>query len=108
MVSRIPSLLLVLVALGAFLCAVYLYLRPPIEQPGLVVEEPDRVYSDLIPGRAHAMDVPGHSSVSLSCILVVPKPGSFQASLPLYLDDGSLRELSLSVQGEAGSPPSGD
>jgi hypothetical protein len=51
------------------------------------------------------MDVPGHSSVSLKCILFVPKPGSFEGSTPLYLDDGGFRELSLSVHGEAVSPP---
>jgi hypothetical protein len=54
------------------------------------------------------MDIPGHSSVSLPFTLEVATAGSFNASVPLYLDDGRLRDISLSVQGKAGSPPSGD
>jgi hypothetical protein len=56
MVPRTLSLLLVMVALGAFLCAAYLYLRPPIAGAGLVVEEPARVYTDLVPGRVHEIE----------------------------------------------------
>ncbi len=61
MVSRILSLLFVMVALAAFLCAAYLYLWPPIEEPGLVVEEPDRVCSDLVPGRVEEIEFRVHN-----------------------------------------------
>ena len=61
MVSRTLPVLFVMVALGAFLCAAYLYLWPPVEEPGLVVEEPDRIYSDLIPGRVREIEFRIHN-----------------------------------------------
>jgi len=61
MVSRTLSMLFVVVALGSFLCAAYLYFRPPIEEPGLVVEEPARVYTDLAPGPMHEIEFRVHN-----------------------------------------------
>jgi len=61
MVSRTLSVLFVMVALGAFLCAAYLYFRPPIEEPGLVVEEPARVCSDLVAGPVHEIEFRVHN-----------------------------------------------
>jgi hypothetical protein len=50
------------------------------------------------------MDVPGNSSVVVSFTLQVHHPGPFADSVPLYVDDGSLQEIQLSVKGEAKQP----
>ncbi len=49
------------------------------------------------------IDVPAHSTLSIPFTLEVTKPGSFQASVPIFLEDGGIKELYLSVQGEAKS-----
>jgi hypothetical protein len=61
MASRVLSVLLVMMALGAFLCAVYLYVRPPAEEPALVVEEPARVYNDLVAGHSREIEFRIHN-----------------------------------------------
>lgn len=56
MASRILSLLLAVVGLGAILCSAYLYFRPPADDSELVLEEPDQFFSDLVSGRVHEIE----------------------------------------------------
>ncbi len=64
MVSRTLSVFFLTLALGASLGASYLYFRPPIAEPGLVVEEPARVYSDLAAGHVHEIEFRVHNRTS--------------------------------------------
>jgi hypothetical protein len=61
MVSRVVFLLLGIIALGAFLCAAYFYLCPSVEEPGIIVEEPDRVYDHLVLGRDYEIEFLVHN-----------------------------------------------
>jgi hypothetical protein len=47
------------------------------------------------------MDIPGNSSVIVSFALQVRSPGPFADSIRLYVDDGSLEEIRLSIKGAA-------
>jgi hypothetical protein len=54
---RSLSLLFGLSALAAGSAAVYLYLRPtPHENPGLVVERPQRILTDVVAGREQEVE----------------------------------------------------
>lgn len=37
----------------------------------------------------------------IECTLVVPRPGPFEAQLHLYVDDHGLRDIPLTLRGEA-------
>jgi hypothetical protein len=52
------------------------------------------------------MEVPPYGSVLVSFALHVRVAGQFRDSVPLYLDDGTLREVKLSVSGDAVEPSS--
>jgi hypothetical protein len=45
------------------------------------------------------VDVPANSSVVVSFTLQVRGPGTFADSIPLYVDDGGLKEIQLSIKG---------
>lgn len=47
------------------------------------------------------VEVPPYSTITLAFTLQIKKSGPFNACVPLYLDDGSLREALLSVRGTA-------
>lgn len=56
MAYRTMSNLFGIASLGAVLAAGYLYLRPPAEGPALVVQEPDRVLHDALPGEVYEVE----------------------------------------------------
>lgn len=56
MFYRILSSLFGLATVGALLGSGYLYLWPPAEESGLVVLEPERVVSSLVPDHPHVID----------------------------------------------------
>jgi hypothetical protein len=47
------------------------------------------------------MDVPAYSTISVPFTLEVTKPGTFAASVPIFLESGGVKEFFLSVEGEA-------
>lgn len=61
MFFRLISRFFVLAALGAILCAGYLYFQPSTEEPGLVVEGPERILKDLVPGRDYEVEFRVHN-----------------------------------------------
>ena len=54
-----------------------------------------RVKSDL------PLEIPPHDTVMLEFTLKVDKPGRFEHSTLVYLEDGYLRETTVSIRGEA-------
>lgn len=51
------------------------------------------------------LDVPAHGSAIVSFTLTVHDRGdTFGHTVPFYVDDGGLREISLSVGGEVARP----
>lgn len=50
------------------------------------------------------MAIPPRGSVIVSFTLQVRCPGPFADSVTLYVDDGGLREILLSIKGEAVCP----
>ena len=61
MATRILSLLIGVVGLGAILCSAYLYYSPPTEGPELVLEDPDQVFNDVVPGRVYEIEFRIHN-----------------------------------------------
>ena len=46
-------------------------------------------------------DIPAHTSVELECILETRHSGLFESQIHLYLNDLGLRELIMTVHGDA-------
>jgi hypothetical protein len=70
MVYRMMSALFAVAALTAFLWAGYLYLRARAQERGLMVEEPDRVFNDLVPGREYEIEFRVHNRTSQTLRIV--------------------------------------